>query len=469
MVDPRRLWYRAGVRLAWFTPWPPDRSGIAAYSAELLPRLARHAAVDVFLGHEVSPAGAAAGEGVRLFSAHDFLRRHAAARYDLVVYQVGNARCHEYMWAYLVRVPGLVVLHDAQLHHSRAAALMRRGRTDDYRAEWAYSHPGAPPALAEFIVNGLQGSPYFLWPHRRVVVEAARALAAHNGWLAGLLREEAPGVPVHSLRMGTRPHDPRRRAEVDGSPVFAAFGGITFEKRIPQVLRAFGRALEVAPGARLVLVGETRDHYDVAADTAALGLAERVTLAGYVPDEQLDGWIEAADVCLCLRWPTSRETSASWLRCLAAGKATVVTDLVHTIEVPTLDPRHWGLQHASARGADADAPPPREAAVAVAIDILDEDHSLGLAVQRLAADAPLRAQLGTAARRWWEAHHTLAHMEADYLAAIEAALDAPGVPAGRASLPPHLLDEADATLARIVSDMGIANPLARSPEAGPAV
>ena len=37
----------------------------------------------------------------------------------------------------------------------------------------------------------------------------------------------------------------------------------------------------------------------------------------------------AADICACLRWPTNRETSASWLRCLAAGRPTIVTDLAH--------------------------------------------------------------------------------------------------------------------------------------------
>lgn len=448
-------WYRAGVRLAWFTPWPPDRSGIAAYSAELLPALARHAAIDVFLDRPPTPRGTPGDAAVRLWSAYEFPRLHAAAPYDLVVYQLGNAGCHDYMWAYLVRYPGLVVLHDAQLHHARAASLMRQGRADDYRAEFRFSHPDASPEVAEFVVNGLQGSPYYLWPHRRVPLAASRAVAVHSAWLADRLREEAGPTPVLPIRMGTRPHAPRGRASVQGAPVFAAFGGITFEKRIPQVLRAFAHTLASAPQARLVLVGEPRDHYDVAGDADTLRIGARVTQTGYVDDEDLDGWIEAADVCLCLRWPTSRETSASWLRCLAAGKATIVTDLAHTLDVPTLDPRTWEAQHASVRGADVSAAPARAAAVAVAIDILDEDHSLGLAMRRLAADGPLREGLGANARAWWEDHHTLAHMEADYLAAIDAARARPAVPVGRASLPPHLLDEADATLSALAAEMGL--------------
>lgn len=447
------------MRLAWFSPLPPDRSGIAAYSAEILPLLARHAEVDVFVDRPGAEGPPVAPGGVRVLPAFEFQRLVARDGYDVLVYQLGNARCHDYMWPYLVRYPGLVVLHDAQLHHSRAAALLRQGREDAYRAEFAFSHPEARPDIAEFVVNGLQGSPYYLWPHRRVPVVAARTIAVHGEWLAREVAAEAGDVPVVRLRMGVRPHAPRARADVVGEPVFAAFGGITYEKRVPQVLRAFRHALDASPSARLLLVGEPRDHYNVAADVQALGLASRVTIVGHVPDEALDDWIESADVCLNLRWPTSRETSASWLRCLAAGKATVITDLAHTGDVPSLDPRTWTLQHASPRAADVATPPGRDTAVCVAIDILDEDHSLGLALRRLAADERLRRMLGANARQWWASRHTLAHMLEDYLHALDVTRRTPAVPAARASLPAHLLDTAEETLEAIAGQFGVANPL----------
>ena len=112
------------MRLAWFSPLPPSTSGIAAYSAELLPLLQAH-------GHDVEPFTAV--------NAHDFVwtARRRTLRPD--VYQLGNAACHDYMWAYLFRYPGLVVLHDAQLHQARAFALTKRWlpRRDDYLAEFA--------------------------------------------------------------------------------------------------------------------------------------------------------------------------------------------------------------------------------------------------------------------------------------------------------------------------------------------
>jgi glycosyltransferase involved in cell wall biosynthesis len=454
------------MRLAIFTPWPPDRSGIAAYSAELLPALATNLDIDVFLANPAAhvttaDAGSAPHGSLRLRSAFEFQPLHLQAPYDLVVYQLGNARCHDYMWAYLVRYPGLVVLHDGQLHHSRARALIARGREADYRAEFAWCHPDAPPDLAEFVVNGLQGSPYFLWPLRGVALAAARALAVHAVGLADELRPEVPaGVPLVTIPMGTRPHAPARRADVHGRPVIAAFGGVTPEKRIPQVLRAFARALEVAPDARLLLVGETRDYYDASADARALGVESRVTITGYVADIELDDWIEAADICVCLRWPTSRETSASWLRCLAAGKATVTTDLVHVVDVPSLDPRTWNLQWAWSAVHDAVGPPGAPAPVCVGVDILDEDHSLGLALRRLAVDAELRATLGASGRQWWDARHGLAHMIAGYEQALAVATAAPVQPPRAAALPSHLRDEARTTLERLCAEIGVPVPLA---------
>ena len=52
--------------------------------------------------------------------------------------------------------------------------------------------------------------------------------------------------------------------------------------------------------------------------------------------------------------------------------------------------------------------------VCVAIEILDEDHSLRLAMRRLATDADLRASLGRAGQPYWQREHSLDAMVEDY-------------------------------------------------------
>src|SRR5919108_5339339 len=121
------------MSIAWFSPLPPIRSGVAAYSAELLPHLERTLTIDRF-------------DEPR---AHDFVWKHRRAPYDLVVYQLGNAPCHDYVWAYLAAYPGLVVLHDARLHHARARCLLSAKRSDDYRRELRFDHPDVTRDFAE--------------------------------------------------------------------------------------------------------------------------------------------------------------------------------------------------------------------------------------------------------------------------------------------------------------------------------
>src|SRR5438105_1048956 len=101
------------MRIAWFSPLPPIRSGVAAYSAELVEALNPTHAIDCFVDHPRS-FSSVGGQGLsrltpaRVFNAHDFVWRQQRDPYDLAVYQLGNASCHDYMWAYLVRYPGLV-------------------------------------------------------------------------------------------------------------------------------------------------------------------------------------------------------------------------------------------------------------------------------------------------------------------------------------------------------------------------
>ena len=428
-------------RLAWFSPMPPDSSAIAGYTADLLPVMARSREVDLFTAAAEAPRpdGAAA-----VFSASEFERRQRAAPYDLIVYQLGAAACHNDMWPHLVRYPGLVVLHDAYLHQARVRMLLADESADDYRAEFAYNHPHAPAAVAELGVARLLGSLSRLWPMRQIVLDSARALLVHNAWLAAQLRQEAPRTEVHVLDMGVpdvavaadgreavrqRHHVPR------DATVFAAFGAITPAQRISPLLRALAAPADGAPPWHLLLCGEPADRERLQVEAQALDIDRHVSVTGRIPPGDLPAHLAAADVGVCLCWPPTRAISASWLRCLAAGKPTIVTDLVHTSDVPALDPRDWMV---AGRPPAHDLQGHSNDPVGVTIDIRDEDHSLTLAVARLAGDHALRAELGGAARRYWKTRFTLDRMAAGYDRIIERACRATFDEARRARLPAHL-------------------------------
>ena len=450
---------RPMARLAWFSPMPPARSGVAVYSAEVVAALRSSHEVQIFVDQPVAAAARAAGTAeADIRSAHDFVPLHALRPYDLTVFQLGNSSAHDFAWPYLYRYPGLAVLHDVHLHHARAAALLRQKRPAAYRDEFREAHPDTPPDLAELAIRGFDSYRYYDWPMTRRVVEVSRLTAVHSAEAAAALRDAHPDAAIERIRLGHgEPLTPEARFErgararvalgLDADAVlFGVFGGLTPEKRIPQVLAAFAVTRGYAPGAHLVLVGAPAAHYDVAADIRRHGLSSAVTVTGYVDEEAFTSYLAAVDVSLNLRWPSAREVSGPWVRALSAGAATITTDLWHTAEVPGLDPRSWTV---TSIGCGPSAPEP----VTVRIDILDEDHSLRLAMRRLATDATLRERLARAGRAWWDAQHAHAAMLADYERVITRALTTTAGPCR------HVPNRAEAWLQTLVEPFG----LARSP------
>lgn len=446
--------YNAGVpRLAWFSPMPPARTGVAACSADLVSALGDEHAIDVFVDQPV--AGRAPGTR----SAHDFLWLHRQQPYDLTIYQVGNSSYHDYLWPYMFRFPGLAVLHDVRLHHARAASLLRRGLADAYRQELAGNHPLLDRDLAELAVSGFDSHLYYFWPMVRLLTQASRRVAVHTAAAAAELREQAPEAAIDVVHLGHGVQLPagekegartRRRAKLGLPPeafVFGCFGGLTPEKRIPQILGAFAATLSYVPSARLLLAGEPSSNLDLRREIDRRGLGIRTVVTGYLDsDEELTECIAACDAALTLRWPTAGEISGPWLRCLALGLPTVVIDLPQLALVPSLDPRTW-----QPHGGFAAGPP-----MCIAIDILDEDHSLGLAMRRLAAHPSLGERLGRAAAAYWKREHSVDIMINDYRQLIARALASP-VPHPR--LPRHLADDGSGVLEAIAERFGLPSPL----------
>jgi len=409
-------------RLAFFSPVPPAASGVADYAADVLSLLVPRYAVDVFHDQAAPerdrlPAAA----GVHHHSA--FVVRQAAQPYDRAVYQMGNGPAHDFVYEPLVRVPGLLVLHHARgrmfLDSPEARAYARDpGRADAraaasavigrYAAEVAYSYPAQGNRLVEAHLGTVGDLLPYAYPLFRLPVEASRAVAVHNDFMARAVTAEVPGAPVVTIHMPMEPL-PVERAAVDAlrmrygiGPeefVVGTFGLVTREKRVDTVARAVARAASIQPGVRLLVVGPVADRGALDARLARLGLASRAIVTGRVPFSELAAHIELADAVAHLRYPTARETSAALLRVLAQGRPTIMGDLEHLADVP------------------------RDAVVRA--DVSDEEGETTRAILKLASAPSLRARLGQAARAFVERAHAPARTAEAYARAIELAAARP--------------------------------------------
>jgi glycosyltransferase involved in cell wall biosynthesis len=393
----------AVVKVAYFSPMPPERSGIADYSALLVPELAKR------LDLAVVRRG----------------RRRAPRSADVCLYHVGNnPDAHGWIVDALRRRAGVVVLHDFVLHHLVAG--MTIGRRDGHGYLDAMEREGG-------VVGRLLGHAVLdkrippLWEQRPEhfhlageVLGLATGLVVHSRYVRDRARAAGFEGPVWVV-----PHPawtpPRvEPATVDGSPLFGAFGHVNATKRVPQLLEAFAKVRASHPGARLLLVGATSPGFDLERRLQRLGLDEGGLIReGYVDETRLWSLMAACDVVVSLRSPTMGETSGTAIRALALGKPLIVSAVGWFAELPT------------------------EAVVKIPVDEHEAD-SLALAFHLFASRPDVRESMSTAARRLAELEHDLGRAADLYAAAIEES-------AGGAAVQADVL----AQVARAAADVGI--------------
>uniref|UniRef100_E6QXB3 Uncharacterized protein n=1 Tax=mine drainage metagenome TaxID=410659 RepID=E6QXB3_9ZZZZ len=96
-------------KLAYVSPLPPERSGIADDSAGLLPELARYYEIDVIVLQD-DMADPWIKENYLVRNVEWFVSQ--ADHYDRVLYHFGNSPSHQHLFDLLAHIPGVVVLHD---------------------------------------------------------------------------------------------------------------------------------------------------------------------------------------------------------------------------------------------------------------------------------------------------------------------------------------------------------------------
>ncbi len=307
------------MRVAFFSPLPPCRSGIADYSETLIQHLRPLAEVEVF------------ADGARPFDPSQF---------DLALYHLGNNPYHDFVYETALRHPGVVVMHESNLHHLIADITIRRNDWDAYLRECEYD--GGPTALARAQrVRALEiGPDYEGVAMIRRVLESARGVIVHSRFMVEEMRASGYRGPIAQVPHGAWIPDVnrnawRRKLGLDeAAPLIGIFGFLKPYKRIAESLRAFRRLLRVEPAAKLILVGEPHPDLPVRSLIQSLGLEAAARVMGFTPIDDFTGYLSACDIVLNLRYPTVGESSGSLLRAVGLGKAVLVSDVGAFQEFP---------------------------------------------------------------------------------------------------------------------------------------
>ena len=299
-----------------FTPLPPARSGTADYAASLIGELRRIVKLEVFSS---VPAG------------------FSARRYDAVVYQIANNPWHADIYRLALEQPGIITLHDANLHDLVRGITLDRGNEPAYLREVMYEIFGqdTPEREREQRSHYAAPQPRTFTVLRRVL-KASRACIVHSRYAEREVRLKSFAGPTAVIPHGAVARDLaadecRKTLQLPAEgPVIGLFGYQRPNKRAIACLRAFAHFSRAVPRAVLVIAGEPHPEVQMEPLMRELNIQGKVRFTGFHDKlESFDACMAACDVVLNLRHPTFGETSGTMMRAFGLGRTVVVSDAAH--------------------------------------------------------------------------------------------------------------------------------------------
>jgi glycosyltransferase involved in cell wall biosynthesis len=410
-------------RIALFTPLRPVKSGIADYSEELCPLLNEHYDIDIFI-EKYKPENKELKKIVNIYPASEYVWRNLQKPYAVNVYQMGNNTCHAYMYPYLFQYPGILVLHDYNLHHSRLKMAVDAHKLDEYGTEIEYCYPGEKgKVLADTVISGMGSRfQYFKFPYNKILIDASLMTAVHSPYVKELIKRENPSARVAIVTMGvpeikpgkSRAGELRKKHQLHPDDIIlASFGAITPEKRIIPIMKVLQKLVAQHENIKYLLVGNRSEDLDIDQLVRDLKLEDKVIITGFVEREDFFNYLALADVCINMRYPTVRETSATLLRIMAMGKSVVISNLLHLGDIPQ--------------------------DIAIKIPLIDEEEILLKELRQLIKNENRREKLSHVGLHFIREKHSLKAMCDSYVPVIEEGVKLKSKrQIDRSSFPEHL-------------------------------
>lgn len=366
------------MKVGFFSPLPPAKTGVADYSAALLTAL-------------------------RKFGRVEIARRDA----DVALYHIGNNHLHREIYRLAVEKAGIVVLHDAVLNHFFLGTLDRAAYIDEFVYNYGEWHRGLAEALWANRARSAAGSGYFQYPMLRRVVERSLAVIVHNPAAANAVLRHHPEARVAEIpHLFVAPELPARvdtirfRAALGVGPrtlLAGVFGHLRESKRLCGILRAMERVWSSGADVKLLVQGAFASSDLERAISPLIQKDPRILRAPALPEIEFWRWAAATDVCLNLRYPRAAETSGIAIRMMGIGKPVIFSSGEEISRFP--------------------------ANSYLSVDTgVSEEAMLADYLVWLAADRRAGEEIGCRAAAHISKEHAIAKVAAQYWNALEAAL-----------------------------------------------
>ena len=330
------------MRIAYFSPLNPIKSGISDYSEELLECLEGYGSIDLFVDG-YSPSASWLHEEFKISNYEAFYKENANSNYDITIYHVGNSDNHAYIWKTLQKYPGLVVLHEPILHHFVFSQTVGNNMLGDYLRELDYSYNSRRFEIVKTTLEARDENSWYKYPLVERIIDASLGIIVHSEFAKEIVQGIRPRAPVRKIFSHFAPpsaagRSPELLRETLGFMkddfLVGSFGYMTASKQIDVLLKTIAMVKAAGYSIKLLLVGKGMPGCDIHHMIEELDIEEDVIVTGFIDTQAFWEYLRIPDVCVALRCPSAGETSGSVVKLMGSGCTVVVSDHMAFSEFP---------------------------------------------------------------------------------------------------------------------------------------
>ena len=323
--------------LAWVTPMPPLRSGIATYAATLLPALEMHYDVTVITD---SPANITSKQQTT-----QWLLKNGY-RFDRICYHIGNSPFHQAIQDCAIRWPGSLVLHELYLgdlqfsYEGGLEAINQRWLRELYRCHGFHAIWDAAQDQ-EHPLKTLRTYPTNRQLIQRSLGSIVHSLDAKQRLKTMLPKTSTVKIPmVNALRTLPSRNQARESLGIDQNTIrICSVGIVGAGKGSLDILRAWSQLpKDIRDQSQLIFLGDN-DSYDygqsMLREIERLKASSQVIITGWTSDRIYNNYLASSDFAIQLRTISRGESSAAVLDVVSSSIPTIVNANTSMSELPS--------------------------------------------------------------------------------------------------------------------------------------
>jgi len=331
------------LKIAYFSPLNPIKSGVSDYSEELLEYLGGYGRIDLFID-DYKPTSSWIYEHFNIYNFRRIFENHGKNDHDVNIYHIGNNDNHSYIYSVCQQYPGVVVLHEPMLHHFVFSQTVGNNRIRDYLRELDYCYKAERSQIVKVTLEERDENAWYDYPLVDRIVDSSLGVIVHSEYARAKVLDVNPNARVKKILHHWAP----QKADHERSPelireilgfrpdefLIGSMGYINSSKRIDVFLRVMAKAKALGYPVKLLLVGKMLSGMDVPRWIEDLGLEQDVLVAGFVDTMTFGEYLNVPDMFVALRHPSAGETSGSVIKMMGAGKPVMLSNEYAFSEFP---------------------------------------------------------------------------------------------------------------------------------------